>query len=281
MATLDGRVTDSQDNVATAPVLLTVLDEEVPGGTLLFDDDFDSGDLTHAHGSYNWGSSRGEEGARPAVSDDISHTGRYSLKFTFFGNASLSDDAWSEQRFNLGDQLTEIYLQWYQYFPDGTEGLGAKFEHRNATGPDNNKFLRLWDNDYNNYKLKLGFSTHNNKISPPTNAKIITEFGHNRKGVGTNGANQWKSAIVDANRGRWIQFRVHVKVATSADNDGVIEMWADGVKQIENTDLAMYPDGGVGNYLGRGYFMGWANSGFTNTTYSYIDEVVISSGGFI
>jgi hypothetical protein len=56
----------------------------------------------------------------------------------------------------------------------------------------------------------------------------------------------------------------------------VIEMWADGAKVITNLNLPLYPTGGIGNYLKNGYLMGWSNSGFTQTTYTYIDDFTVS-----
>jgi hypothetical protein len=67
-----------------------------------------------------------------------------------------------------------------------------------------------------------------------------------------------------------------VRLATAANNDGVIEMWVDGVKTINNTTLPLYPDYGIGNYMRNGYLMGWANSGFSATSNTYIDDVIIS-----
>jgi hypothetical protein len=55
-----------------------------------------------------------------------------------------------------------------------------------------------------------------------------------------------------------------------------MEMWVDGVKTVSNTGLPMYPTGGVGNYLLNGYIMGWSNSGFSTTSSTYIDDVVVS-----
>ena len=249
-------------------------------GTVLFDDSFASGDLTHTHGSYSWGSSNGDSGNAPVVSNDIARTGSTSLKFTYRGSAS--GDAWSEQRFKLGDNLTEIYLEWYQYFPDGTEGLGAKWTHRFVTGPDNNKFLRVWDDDYVSYKIKVGHSWDSS--GDPEKEACITEHAVNASGMTKHGPSWSPSPFDGADDtylGRWIRFRSHVKTASSANNDGVIQLWVDDTLEIDGQVHAIYPSGGVGNYFANLYFNGWANSGFASLTHTYIDDVVISSIGFI
>jgi hypothetical protein len=122
--------------------------------------------------------------------------------------------------------------------------------------------------------VKLGFST-----LPIGNgdSRLITEYGTNRKGVGPRGTAFDSRAITDSRRGRWLKVQVHVRLATVANNDGVMEMWVDGVKTISNQRLPLYPAGGVGNYLRHGYLMGWANSGFAATGVTFIDDVIISA----
>ena len=242
-----------------------------------FTDNFDSCalDKTGNPMGFKWRDSQGHKGELPVVSDAIAHSGTCSLKFTF-GAGPAGDDAWSEQRFGLGKKLSEVYLQWYQYFPSGHEEpwVGPRYAHRNDKGPDNNKFLRLWDEDYGQYRLKLGFST-----MPTRNgdSQIITEYGTNRKGVGPFGSKGDSRGITDERRGRWLKIQVRVRLASLYNNDGVIEMWVDGVKTISNRNLPLYPQGGAGNYLRNGYLMGWANSGFDESSVTFIDDFTISA----
>jgi hypothetical protein len=268
-------VTVQHSSGASDNAVITVVKPAGP----YFSDDLEQGHLGAATSGFGWGEAMGGgNGAeKPVVSADIAHSGRYSLEFTFLGGG-VGDDAWSEQRFRFGKLLSEVYMRWYQYFPTGTEqpSVGPKFVHRNDDGPDNNKFLKVWDDDYSKYKLSTGFST-NPTSTANGNSVIITEYGNNGRGVGPFGSQFDGNGITDARRGRWVRFDVHIKTATAANNDGVIELWVDGVKTINNTTLPMYPDGGVGNYLRNGYIMGWANSGFTLTSKTYIDDLAISA----
>lgn len=151
-------------------------------------DGFENGDLSFSSDNFDWTSTRavanGEESS-VVVTNEHAHTGTYSLRFTF-GATSNEEDAWAEQRFALGSNMTELWLRWYQYFPDGTEGLGPKWQHRDDVGADNNKFLRLWDEIYTSpdYDVKCGFSF---QVGSNGDSHIIAEYGSDGNGVGTQG----------------------------------------------------------------------------------------------
>jgi hypothetical protein len=267
--TCEGRTAAALVVVAGAPPPPPPAD----GLVVIFQDDFESGGLSRTSADFRWGASNGESGSKPGVTSTIARSGSKSLRFTFLGNASLSDDAWSEQRFTFTKAMTEVYLDWYQYFPDGSEGLGPRFEYRNADGSDNNKFLLLWDDDYSNDRLCVGFES---EWTSGSDGRLVTKWEAGTSPFGNKGADIWDPAITNALRGRWVQFRMHVKVASAANNDGIVELWVDGVKKIENRNLPMYAPGGLGNYMKNGYLMGWANTGFTNTSLTYIDDFTVS-----
>ncbi len=82
--------------------------------------------------------------------------------------------------------------------------------------------------------------------------------------------------LTQAERGTWHHFVAHVRVPASAtSNDGVIQLWKDGALIADYQTFDMY--GGDGeNYMDEAYLLGWANSGFAETTVFYIDNVVIA-----
>ncbi len=250
----------------------------------LFTDSFESGNLSHTENSVKW-----ESGAYTSVTTSVAHTGTHSLLFAY----AAGDDSWAEQRFNLGKDYTEVYIEWYAYYPSGKEGnLGPRFAHSAASGPKNNKFLRIWKGDtsdgdegYSKFYVKLGAST-DLSASGTGDERIYGEYGTDGGGMGPNGptgsgtyAGGGESFITDTYRGRWINMKVHVKVASAANNDGVIEIWRDGALISSVKNLAIYPSGGTGNALNVGYLMGWANAGFAQNTNMYIDDVRISTSG--
>jgi hypothetical protein len=252
---------------------------------VIFSDSFESGNLSHTQGSVKWA-----ESSNTSVYSGFGHTGSHSLKYTWPASpAGVGANA--EQRFNLGNNYTELYFEWYAYYPNGTEGLGPKYVHQRSS-PSNNKFLRLWSgnqsdgNDgYSQFNVKVGASTDVGGVATG-DEQIYAEYGENMLGVGpfgTTGAqpsSSFANFMTDSYRGRWIDIRVHVKAATSANNNGVIQIWRDGAQVVNATNLPTYPSGGTGNYYNYGYLLGWANSGFAQATSVYIDDVTISTNGF-
>lgn len=245
-------------------------------GAILFSDSFESGDLSHAESGFGWnGAQAGVGDVQPTVTTTIAHSGTHSVKFTFAGSADLADDAWSELGYKLGYNMNEVYMQFYQYYPSGAENpsVGPKWFHRSA-GASNNKFFKLWADSYSNYTVATGISTN-----PTSDGHDIffVEYGTNQLAGGVDGHGAMPNFIAnDANLGRWLKIQIRIKCATAANNDGVEEMWVDDKRVMSNTNLPLYPAGGIGNYLRNGYLMGWMNSGFNLTSSTYIDDVTIS-----
>ena len=106
----------------------------------IFADSFESGDISHSENGFWW-----QVGKNTNVTTAIAHTGKYSLRFKYPAVARGSD-SWAEQRFDLGNTYPEVWIQFYIYFPNGTEGIGPKYVQRTDTGPNNDKFIRLWGN---------------------------------------------------------------------------------------------------------------------------------------
>ena len=238
----------------------------------LFYDNFESGNFSHKESEFGWNGTNAGSGDALSVSTDIAHSGTHSVKFTF-GGGPAGADAWSELRYILGKNMTEVYVQWYQYFPNGTEGLGPRWYHR-SDGPSNNKLFKLWADNYSGYTVMTGISSEPLAGGDST---FYTDYGTNQTGGNGNfGKATDRVGLTNKLRGRWVKFQYHVKTASSANNDGVLQMWVDDVLTVNNTTLNLYPLDGVGNYFRNGYMMGWSNSGFAQTTNTYVDDVTIS-----
>lgn len=254
-----------------ASILLAVSVGIAPTVTaeIVFSDDFESGDLSHSLNGAQWTNDR-----NTTVTDAIARSGSHSLQFRYDGVPS-GEDGWSEQRFALGRQMTDVWIRWYQYFPAGDEGVGPRWRHREEpSGPENNKLLRLWDDDYSNYNLKAGFT-----FMPAGNgdSSIVAKKGTNEGGVSDRGLNSAWGILDETIRGRWVEFIVHIKTddGTQVDGNGILDMKLNGEWVIQNV-VSMFPLDGTGNYFQHGYLMGWANSGFDETSYTYIDDVTIA-----
>ncbi len=241
-------------------------------GTILFQDGFENGTLTTKQNGYGWNGANAGSGDGVSVSTDIARSGTRSVKFTF-GGGPAGADAWSELRYILGNNMTDVYIQWYQYFPDGTEGLGPRWTHR-SDGVSNNKLFKLWADNYTGYTVMTGIGSY--PLSGG-NSNFFTDYGTNQTGGNGNfGKDVDSVGLTDALRGKWVKFLYHVKTASSANNDGVLQLWVDDELRVNNTDMNLYPLNGLGNYFRNGYFMGWANSGFDETSNTYVDDVTIA-----
>lgn len=243
----------------------------------IFTDSFESGDLAKTTNGFTWG----KNPEAVTVSSAIARTGSKSLRFQYLGSAT--DDAWSELRFDLGKAYSEVTIKWYLYFPNGTEGIGPRYVHRNMT-PGNNKLVRLWGNnprtDSTGAILGGGASLFN--LSATGDSKIGLEYWSTYVGQVTKEMDTYfgsKTAITDAERGRWIEFVYHAKAAASRSNpNGIIEIWCDGKQLFNATNLDIYPGDGYLNAFTAGYVLGWANTGFTTTTNIYVDDFEVIEG---
>ena len=74
----------------------------------------------------------------------------------------------------------------------------------------------------------------------------------------------------------WKQITMHIAAESGPEGrDGVIQLWRDGESIIDIRDARNW--GGAGtNFFDEAYILGWANSGFTENTVLFVDDVRIS-----
>ena len=124
-------------------IAICLLGHAQPAATaILLQDDFETGDLsTPQTGTGSWAGTNFGSADRVQVSSTLARGGTYSLQFSFGGGAS-GDDAWAEQRFELGGQFGEVWIEYELYVP-------ANYYHRADPPSANNKFLvHLWAGAY-------------------------------------------------------------------------------------------------------------------------------------
>ncbi len=270
-ATVDGK---------SAAATITVTTALPPPPGLLFTDDFENGFAALQNGA-GW-----ENTAEPnvTISTDVAHGGSHSLEFTFPGKAECLD-ASAELRFSLGRAMQEVWLEWYIYYPAGGEGGSAPYYHRweypvcsPPDQPDNNKFLALYGPTYQaepTLLMQTWTTTLAASVPPiaPGDSRIQTAATQAGLGGAAPGyADDMTFISGAADRGRWIQIRLHARVADFGQNDGVVQMWKDGVLILSNNNLPWYDSTNQANYISQGYLLGWSNSGYAQTTNIYIDD---------
>ncbi len=237
---------------------------------VLFSDSFESGDFSHTENGARWNGINNHPNDYVVISTDRAHTGTRSAKFHYAAQ-SVGGDSWAELRFDIGSNRQEIYIRWYVFFP-------TNFTVRNDP-PFNNKFILIWGNDYNNDKVMAGLEFDrqtDTSISFATkSAKVYQGTGWVRDcsgGIGDIGAS-W--TMDSSYLGRWVEFQIHDKIDSGA-GDGAFRMWIDGVLVKNAINLHWNGAPCSPGYIRNGYLMGWANSGYSNNTDIYIDDVVFS-----
>ena len=251
--------------------------------TPYFEDGFESGDLKSNHDGFRWAGGQGGAGGdeMPIVTGALARPGAKSLRFRFVGGPT-SDDAWSEQRFRLGRKLSEVYISFSLYIPGpGDAHLGtASYRHRDdPAGPINNKVFRLWDVDYNRSDVQFGFST---RLMPGGLSRLTREWlvrGSDGRLQENSTGNAYPEWITDQDRGHWIQVQIRGRLSRGPNaDDGLIQVWKNGRLVVDQQGMHFWSDwAGANNYFLNGYLLGWANSGFDETTHLYVDDVVISA----
>jgi Bacterial Ig-like domain (group 2) len=266
-------------------------------GNVFFEEDWSTGDFSRNQNGTYWFSRAGGSGdLQPAVTTINPYPGKtYSCQFQFGGNASLSDDAWSELTTRLGQARTEIYARYYLYLPDGTEGFGsAGFAHRYPGDlSTNDKWLEFWDEDYANYNIAALLQTRTStSLAPDGNLDAVFGWKQSNGAVSGVGGHQlitqYPVVTYPALYGRWSKWQYHCKVGTFQNTpiggagvagDGVMELEIDDVLVFSQSNLPIYsPYPGANNYFRMGRILGYSNSGYTLTTRVWLGPVKFSTG---
>jgi hypothetical protein len=284
-----GGTTPTPDTTtAPAPAPAPAPTPSPTGATPAFSDGFETGTRAASKNGYGWSMVQTSGGGDAVgVASGVARTGSYSMKFTYGGNADLCDDAFAEQRFTLGENLREVWFEYYVFFPAGGTAAGPRFNHRlpscaamnDPNGVDtNNKFFALWDLDYRNVNTMflLEYRRRDSQSSYIYNMWGGRGTAYVMQHNGTEGVGQYNGFLTDANRGRWMQVRIHARLSdTKEASNGFVSVWFDGVRRINETGIPLMSTDPVGNFFRNGYLMGWSNSGFDQNTSMYVDDFQI------
>ena len=241
-----------------AAVLLLVASHA--GASIIFSDDFSSSDLSKTMSGAKWG-----DQVYVSVVASPSIDGKNSAQFSFEGNQDVNADAFSELRFDLGGLYSELWIQFYVYYP-------ANYSHRDAPGPDNNKFLRLWGKTYDDAG-KVGLSTWR---SGSGGSELIADWNRRNEGIGPKG-DQYLPFITSDDLGKWMKVRVHVVAPQSNAAAGSIQVWKNDNLIINDFQIVDSYYSGESNAYRYGYILGWSNSGYTQNTKINVDGVVFAT----
>ncbi len=248
----------------------TVTVPPVGAATPFFQDNFDNGAKNSANG-FTW------TGGVP-VSSERAYSGTSALAFYYAPNA-LGEDGMSEQRFNMGQYLSMVWIEYMLFVP-------ANFVHRNDA-PDNNKFFSIWRDSYSDVAggtwrvtLEYGRMPNSNNFSQSRFMSSRWDFNSSSDYGLTGVVGQGSPFIGGAGPiklGQWNRIRIQVGAASNRTaSDGTAKMWVNDALYLSTTTGKFHnfystPTDAV---LRNGYFLGWANSGFTQATTFFIDDVI-------
>ncbi|WP_394168167.1 heparin lyase I family protein [Saccharospirillum alexandrii] len=239
---------------------------------------------------FKWGSE-----AYTDISSDKAYSGNESLRFRFMGDTDLNEDAWAEKRFELDRIYSELWIRYKLWVPEN-------YFHRNGDGPDNNKgLIMLWSDDYSgishtslHFTRPRDINSSGESASNPGGSALYGTWKPN-SGVAFNFFNPYdlsddspsmdemSMGILSSDRGRWIDWVIHAKVSDlhieqndiDGPGNGKLQVWKDGELIYNVTDATNYTEVDGMNGWDQGYILGWANSGFDETTYMHVDDFMI------
>lgn len=235
-------------------------------GVPFFADNFDTGARFNANG-FTWNST----GSRVTVSSERAFSGSFALRFRF-GPDSLGKDSSAEQRFNMGRYLSGYWVDYMLYVP-------ANFVHR-AESPNNNKFFMTWRDTYSDatggtWRVGYEYQGTSSTLRPMSSRWDLnswTSGGLNHPQLGA----PFFGGTGPLKLGQWNRVRLQFRAASSRTaSDGIMRMWVNNALFAELTTgrFHNFYDTPVDAVLRNGYFFGWSNSGFTEETVFFIDDV--------
>lgn len=141
---------------------------------------------------------------------------------------------------------------------------------------NNNKLGVIWQGEYgsantgNSVEMGLWYGNRGNSY--------LSYYPAKDHGAWRAGHTISEEPFIDksADLGKWMEVIIHLKIASESNDDGIIEVWKNGEKYFDTTNLPNHSELGY-NYYDKGYLLGWSNSGFEEETILYIDNVIFST----
>jgi hypothetical protein len=187
------------------------------------------------------------------------------------------DGNWSELRFDLGKPYKDLWVRYWLRVP-------TNFEHKDpGSAASNNKLFAIYMDDYSQKgtgaTMVWEYWRANDNIS-----ELAWHYRDVPTDINTGHAQRFEFIDKSRDRGRWMQIALHVKTSSSNGTpDGVVELyrrWSDEAEftlhhQSTTSTFSLPEDSAFAGWR-KGYFMGWANSGWDEETHWLIDGVEFS-----
>ena len=206
-------------------------------------------------------------------------TGNYSLRFHFAG-VPIEEDGMSELRFYLPGPASELFISYDLYIPEN-------YYHRDTGyGSMNNKSLfQLWSGNYGAVASNVFIGVEQWPTLPGSGEATGDSFPSIRMGSNGDDLGHTYGSRLDfgegehimrvQDRGTWQNYSAYVKLSDQDNANGIVEIYRNGELVVRKTNIDNYSQ--RGNFLDRGYLLGWSNSGYTEDTVFYVDNFSISN----
>lgn len=172
-------------------------------------------------------------------------------------------------------EVDEYWLQYYTYCPDGTEGWSAAYTHAH-TGQSsyNNKWMAFYSDSYQSepggafQTWPIGSTGSSSVNVAATRGDMDGDLDLWRYPTDSPPTTINYGELIDLSTdlGRFVQNRIHLKVATQGVADGIMQLWKDGNVMVDVRNWPLYDEAGANTSLRAGYILGAANSGFAADT---------------
>lgn len=202
-------------------------------------------------------------------------SGGKSLRFFYPAEAHEA-----EQRIDLNGQYKELWIGFKILVP-------SNYAYR---AQNNNKFLMVY-NDFTGNTTFMDFETwaHEDANGRLDGTNFIA-VQYKVNGVNKDFAWGPTSAIPNSynihgddhrfikpstDAGKWLNMVFHLKLSdTATSKNGASEVWKNGEKIVEVLNVNNFNT--TANHFSGLYLMGWANTGYSQDTVFYIDNLMIS-----
>jgi hypothetical protein len=257
------------------------------GGTPFFSDNFASGNFTKTENNASWNAQRNLTIVqcdtigltRPPTNSANVVRGSYPAAGNF-AQLDLSLDT-------VGAGYGEIWLRYYLYWPNGTEGGTVGPAVVNTSGGIGLKQLRVYDTPTNGSR-SWAFGAES--FYPPAITDPSTASGHGiylYSGGPTfyNSPGQFQSYSTryDIPLGQWLKVQWQIKTNTveasgwNVGGDGILRLYINDTLRLETTTGSLCPANGKMRGL---YLLGNNNAAFDNSgTMVYLSDVAVSATG--
>lgn len=184
-----------------------------------------------------------------------------------------------------GNSAREVWIEWYLRIPEN-------YEHRSqadqppSSRPANNKFMIVgysrqtlhgrWQDNGWHTRLEVERGPGGGSLS--RSQPYLGRQGQHSASRQPFGQPWSFDVITAADRGTWMKVGAHVKLGSSIEaKDGIVEYWINDrlVVGSQSLELSVSRSDAPPPPIAAMELLGWANSGYTDTTNFYIDEVTV------